>query len=88
MRCALRSLAWPGCAELLVTDFQYFRRRYLLKFGDVSHYLGYNAMQDFFPTMSMKPNPACDDRNCVSRQKEYEVCYHIRNISVRNPSST
>ncbi|XP_031564378.1 ubiquitin-like modifier-activating enzyme 5 [Actinia tenebrosa] len=44
----------------------------LLQFGDVSHYLGYNAMQDFFPTMSMKPNPGCDDLNCLSRQKEYQ----------------
>ncbi|KXJ08500.1 ubiquitin-like modifier-activating enzyme 5 [Exaiptasia diaphana] len=46
--------------------------KYLLKFGTVSHYLGYNAMQDFFPTMSMKPNPSCDDRSCLARQKDYQ----------------
>lgn len=46
--------------------------RYLLKFGQVSHYLGYNAMQDFFPTMSMKPNDSCDDSFCRQRQKEYQ----------------
>lgn len=45
--------------------------KYLLKFGKVSDYLGYNAMLDFFPTMSMKPNPTCDDTHCVKRQKEY-----------------
>jgi len=44
--------------------------KYLLKFGSVSHYLGYNAMLDFFPTMSMKPNPACDEYHCKKRQEE------------------
>jgi len=43
--------------------------KYLLKFGKVSRYLGYNAMEDYFPTMSMKPNVSCED--CLSRQKEF-----------------
>merc|ERR1719154_501010 len=43
--------------------------KYLLKFGTVSHYLGYNAMLDFFPTMSMKPNPGCDEYHCRKRQE-------------------
>merc|ERR1719232_2108699 len=43
--------------------------KYLLKFGKVSHYLGYNAMEDFFPTMSLKPNPDCDDYHCRRQQK-------------------
>lgn len=30
-------------------------------------------MQDFFPTMSMKPNPQCDDRNCRKQQEEHKV---------------
>ncbi|XP_037503932.1 ubiquitin-like modifier-activating enzyme 5 [Rhipicephalus sanguineus] len=47
--------------------------KYLLKFGTVSHYLGYNALQDFFPTMQMKPNSQCDDSFCIQRQKEYQV---------------
>nr|CAG4649385.1 EOG090X07G2 [Scapholeberis mucronata] len=46
--------------------------KYLLKFGQVSYYLGYNAMQDFFPTMMMKPNDSCDDRYCCLRQTEYQ----------------
>lgn len=29
-------------------------------------------MQDFFPTMSMKPNDSCDDSYCRERQKEYQ----------------
>ncbi|XP_053385606.1 ubiquitin-like modifier-activating enzyme 5 [Mercenaria mercenaria] len=46
--------------------------KYLLGFGDVTHYLGYNALQDFFPTMSMKPNEQCDDRHCQRQQAEYK----------------
>jgi len=46
--------------------------KYLLKFGKVSHYLGYNALEDFFPIMAMKPNPQCDDRHCVRCQAEYQ----------------
>lgn len=45
--------------------------KFLLKFGKVSHYLGYNAMEDFFPTMILRPNPNCDDAHCKQRQKEY-----------------
>lgn len=47
--------------------------RYLLKFGTVSYYLGYNAMQDFFPTMAMKANPQCNDSHCREQQEEYKV---------------
>jgi len=45
--------------------------KHLLKFGQVSHYLGYNAMLDFFPTMSMKPNQQCDEYFCKKRQEEF-----------------
>ena len=45
--------------------------KYLLHFGTVSNYLGYNAMDDFFPKMSMKPNPDCDDYHCLSNQKAF-----------------
>jgi len=43
----------------------------LLGFGKVSYYLGYNAMEDFFPSMVLKPNPNCDDGNCVKLQAEW-----------------
>lgn len=29
-------------------------------------------MQDFFPTMMMKPNDGCDDNHCRLRQKEQQ----------------
>lgn len=46
--------------------------KYLLNFGEVSDYLGYNAMIDFFPKMNLKPNPTCDDRFCLERQLEFQ----------------
>lgn len=45
--------------------------KYLLKFGSVSYYLGYNALLDFFPTMQMKPNTECDDNWCRKCQIQY-----------------
>lgn len=45
--------------------------KYTLSFGEVSYYLGYNALSDFFPTWPMKPNPNCTDKCCLVRQKEY-----------------
>lgn len=47
--------------------------RYLLGFGTVSQYVGYNALNDFFPSLNMKPNPQCDNNHCCLRQKEYQV---------------
>ncbi|XP_048030279.1 ubiquitin-like modifier-activating enzyme 5 isoform X1 [Megalobrama amblycephala] len=46
--------------------------KFLLGFGTVSYYLGYNAMQDFFPSMAMKANPQCDDTHCRRQQDEYK----------------
>jgi ubiquitin-like modifier-activating enzyme 5 len=44
--------------------------KYVLEFGRVAAYLGYNALTDYFPTQQMLPNPACDDVHCVRRQAE------------------
>lgn len=46
--------------------------KYILGFGKVSHYLGYNAMLDHFPNFALKPNPTCDDSFCIKRQSEYK----------------
>ncbi|KAF2901452.1 hypothetical protein ILUMI_04728 [Ignelater luminosus] len=45
--------------------------KYLLKFGEVSNYLGYSALNDFFPSMKLKPDPNCQDQHCRVRQQEY-----------------
>lgn len=39
----------------------------------MSYYLGYNALIDFFPTMHLRPNPACDDSFCQRRQAEVKA---------------
>lgn len=40
--------------------------KYLLRFGKVSYFLGYNAMSDFYPQFILRPNPSCD--TCAKRQ--------------------
>lgn len=45
--------------------------KYLLQFGNVSKYLGYSALKDYFPTMEMRPNPQCSNQACLDRQTEY-----------------
>lgn len=44
--------------------------KHLLQFGRVTHYLGYSALDDFFPTMRLRPNSQCVDMYCVRRQAE------------------
>merc|ERR1712232_1141002 len=46
--------------------------KYLLKFGTVSNFLGYDALGDFFPTYTMSPNPECCNRHCRQRQLEWK----------------
>lgn len=58
--------------------------KYLLKFGEVSNYLGYNALNDFFPTMSLKPNSNCSDNFCKERQKLYvESCAEEKEEAIK-----
>ncbi|EPY29030.1 ubiquitin-like modifier-activating enzyme 5 [Strigomonas culicis] len=45
--------------------------KYLLQFGTVSEYVGYDAMRDYFPQVHIKANPDCRNRTCVARQAEY-----------------
>ncbi|XAR67896.1 Sulfur carrier protein ThiS adenylyltransferase [Bertholletia excelsa] len=57
--------------------------KYLLKFGNVSPYLGYNALKDYFPTMEMKPNPQCSNAACLKRQKEYNLAKPARDAAAK-----
>ncbi|CAG5107520.1 Oidioi.mRNA.OKI2018_I69.chr1.g3366.t1.cds [Oikopleura dioica] len=47
--------------------------KFLLDFGEVSPYLGYNALRDHFPKYPMKPNPSCNDSFCKKMQKKVET---------------
>lgn len=42
--------------------------KYLLGFGQVSYYLGYSAMKDFFPSDVMRPSPECSNYHCRLQQ--------------------
>ena len=73
-----------ACAEhtqvrMVILKMGYFSQcRYLLTFGEVSMYLGYNALSDFFPRYEMKPNPTCSQSSCVRAQALYKVGrYHL-----------
>lgn len=47
--------------------------KYLLEFGAVSRYLGYNSLKDFFPSMDIKPNTACCNNRCLDAQQAYQA---------------
>ncbi|KAL2321681.1 hypothetical protein Fmac_026060 [Flemingia macrophylla] len=55
----------------------------LLGFGQVSPYLGYNSLKDFFPTMQMKPNPQCSNVACLKRQEEYMLAKPTRDAAAK-----
>ncbi|XP_031372717.1 ubiquitin-like modifier-activating enzyme 5 [Punica granatum] len=55
--------------------------KFLLKFGHVSPYLGYNSLKDYFPTMEMRPNPQCSNGACLERQKEYLLAKPARDAA-------
>lgn len=57
--------------------------KFLLKFGHVSPYLGYNALKDYFPTMEMRPNPQCSNASCLERQKEYLLAKPARDAAAK-----
>lgn len=38
--------------------------KYLLEFGELSYFLGYNGMANFFPSYEMRPNPDCLNGHC------------------------
>ena len=42
----------------------------LLSFGQVSYYVGYSSLTDFFPQMTLRPNSSCSNNACIKRQKE------------------
>uniref|UniRef100_A0A1D1ZK18 Ubiquitin-like modifier-activating enzyme 5 n=1 Tax=Anthurium amnicola TaxID=1678845 RepID=A0A1D1ZK18_9ARAE len=57
--------------------------KFLLKFGHVSPYLGYNSLKDYFPTMEMKPNPQCSNLACLERQREYILAKPARDAAAK-----
>ncbi|BDA40941.1 Ubiquitin-like modifier-activating enzyme 5 [Coccomyxa sp. Obi] len=50
--------------------------KYLLDFGQVTRYLGYSSLTDFFPTMDIKPNPGCSNPLCPKLQAAFQRRYN------------
>jgi len=61
--------------------------RYLLDFGEVSTYLGYSALTDFFPRYEMRPNPQCSVGHCVAAQAAYQVTNYLTANVLVGPNS-
>lgn len=49
--------------------------KYLLNFGSVTPFLGYNAMQDFFPSHAVMPNTECTNAICRDLQNTLKARY-------------
>ena len=47
--------------------------KYMLHFGQVTRYLGYSALKDFFPSMEVFCNPECDNGVCCRCQVQYKA---------------
>jgi len=47
--------------------------KYFLRFGEVSNYLGYNALLNYFPTHTLKPNTSCANPYCLKAQEVYLI---------------
>lgn len=62
------SSKWKSFVGVKKLRIAFISFRKLLNFGEVSWYLGYNALSDFFPQMRLKPNPTCEDRHCLRWQ--------------------
>lgn len=45
--------------------------KFLLGFGQVSEYVGYDSLRDHFPSVQLKPNPECTNSSCRERQASY-----------------
>lgn len=47
--------------------------KYLLDFGAVSPFLGYNSLKDFFPKHAVMPNAECQNSHCLKLQDKFKV---------------
>ena len=47
--------------------------KFLLQFGEVSEYVGYIALKDHFPRMTLRPNPECVSSWCRKQQGLFQA---------------
>jgi ubiquitin-like modifier-activating enzyme 5 len=60
----------------------------LLDFGEVSHYLGYTSLKDYFPTMSIRPSAACVNKLCQQAQQRWAAGASERQAQVTRKGRT
>lgn len=54
----------------------------------VTRYLGYSSLKDFFPSMEIKPNPGCPNPLCGKLQAAYQEHYNSEAaVSARKASA-
>ena len=46
--------------------------KHMLGFGEVVDYLGYTALKEHFPQMTLRPNPECTSYWCRMQQAKYQ----------------
>eukprot|EP00754_Rhynchopus_humris_P049601 Rhum_TRINITY_DN8489_c0_g1::Rhum_TRINITY_DN8489_c0_g1_i1::g.28206::m.28206/K12164/UBA5, UBE1DC1; ubiquitin-like modifier-activating enzyme 5 len=52
--------------------------KYLLGFGELTPYVGYDALSDSFPQLTLRANPECTHAVCLKRQAEYRAAAQAR----------
>ena len=52
--------------------------KYLLGFGELTPYVGYDALSDSFPQLTLRANPECTHAVCLTRQTEYRAAAQAR----------
>ena len=72
----LKVLLGFGQVCMLVTSGQSIDHSLCWAFAlmQVSNYLGYNAMKDYFPQYTVRPSDGCDNNHCLRAQAAYKVC--------------
>ena len=56
--------------------------KFLLKFGEVAPFVGYNALSDFFPRYALSSNTECSDYDCVRLQAKYSEQADLRRLAI------
>lgn len=58
--------------------------KYLLGFGEVCPFLGYNAFSDFFPRYEIGANEECSDSDCQRLQVHYRQNSELARLPALN----
>eukprot|EP00743_Colponemidia_sp_Colp-15_P002006 GILK01002180.1.p1 GENE.GILK01002180.1~~GILK01002180.1.p1 ORF type:complete len:385 (-),score=49.42 GILK01002180.1:290-1342(-) len=78
----------PTCEAVVSGLLGQMALKCMVQFGEVPHYMGFNARTNHFPkTVLSPPNPHCPNMNCSTRQSE-DLGGSFRNSPTRASSSS